>query len=174
MSYTTILSVWPGEKNECYRELKNSFGSAPIIWNNLCQKYYGTIPFSFFRSGNAIDKLWSRWKDPGIPEHQRAVLLMTFDRAYILKKNYPRATKDIKMFLYDFPPKDPEKYLNHWPEIMEIFKSDPDIPAIGFWHTSVTENLFDGRWNEEKGEYDMPDWNDFYEIYEELDSIKNS
>ncbi len=164
MSYTTIKSVWPGEKHEDLKELRNSHGSAPVVWDAMCQKYLGTKEFGYF---TAIDDLWPKYKDESIPIHQRAVLMMTYDKIYVSKKDYKRAASDILRFLGDFPVK--KEYVNHWPEIAKLFDSDPDIPAIGFRHTSVSEDLFQGEWDEEKEEYDQPDWEEFYDLYSELE-----
>lgn len=169
MSYTTVIALWPGEKNEDFEKLGNSHGSAPPVWNSMCKKYYGTEDHAYMFNGT-LNRLWPRWKDLSIPEHQRAVLMMTFDRAYVSKKYYARAVKDIDLFFKDFPP-NPE-YVNHWPRLREIYESDPDIPAIGLHCTSVSENPFDGEWNEEKEEYDQPDWEECYDIYIELDNLK--
>jgi len=169
MSYTTVKALWPGDKQEDLEELRNSHGSAPPIWNEMCKKYYGTEDHAYMSNGT-FDLLWPRWKDLSIPKHQRAVLMMTYDRAYVSKKDYARAATDIKKFLEDFPPK--EGYVNHWPRMIEIYESDPDIPAIGLYCTSFTEDPFEGGWNEDKGEYDQPDWEQCFDIYEELDALE--
>jgi len=167
MSYTTIIHVFPGEKIECGDELRNSHGSAPVIWDLLCQKYLGIEPMHWM-SGN-MERLWKLWKDTSIPVHHRALLMMTFDRAYVLKANYARAAADIRKFFTEFQ-YNPE-YVNHWPQISTLFESNPDVPAIGFWHTSVSDNPFHGSWNEDKEAYDSPDWDECYEIYSELDKL---
>lgn len=167
MSYTTIKAIWPGEKHEDLQELRNSHGSAPVIWDAMCQKYLGTEPFMYF---SVTDKLWPLWKDMSIPEHQRAVLFMTYDQVYVSKKDYARAAADIRKFLQDFPQS--SERVNHWPAIAALFESDPDIPAIGLHCTSVSEDPFQGPWNEETEEYDQPDWSACNDIYADLDGLK--
>lgn len=39
MSYTTIVKIWPNEKIEYGEELRNSWGSAPVIWEAIYDKY---------------------------------------------------------------------------------------------------------------------------------------
>ena len=168
MSYTTVKAIWPGEKHEDLEELRNSHGSAPPIWNAMCKKYYGTNDHTYMFDGT-LDKLWPRWKDLSIPEHQRAVLMMTYDRAYVAKKDYARAAADIKKFFQDFPAN--SEYVNHWPKIQAIFESNPDIPGIGLYCTSVSEDPFQGEWNEEKEEYDQPDWSKVFSVYDELTAL---
>ena len=160
MSYTTIKAVWPNEKHENLEELRNSHGSAPIIWDYFSQQYLGKKSAWLFDSNS----LWPLYKRKDIPKFLRAVLMMTYDRAYVEKKYYAQAAKDIEEFLKIAPI--PHDYANHWPRILELFKSDPDIPAIGFRMTSVSEDLFNGEWNEELEEYEDPDWSDFWSVYD--------
>jgi hypothetical protein len=165
MSYTTIVHVFPNEKVECGEELRNSWGSAPYVWFYLGDKY--VINFSMHKDQSMKD-LWKLWKIESVPFHQRAVLMMTFDRAYVSKENYERAANDIRLFLEDH--NDPN-VVNHWPRIAEIFESNPDVPGIGLYCTSVSENPFSGSWNDEKEDYDPPNWDEVYEIYSELDGL---
>lgn len=161
MSYTTIKSIWPGEKVEDMEELRNSYGSAPVIWSALCRTYLGKDTAWLFDSA----KLWPLYKRQDIPACLRAVLMMTFDRAYVMRKDYPRAAADIREFLRIVP--QPEDHVNHWPRIAELFESDPDIPAIGLHCTSVSDDPFQGPYNEETDEYDPPNWADFWSVYDD-------
>lgn len=165
MSHTTVKAIWPGEKHTDLEILHNSWGSAPRVWKVLIKKYYGD---EHFLEPRMLELLWPRWQDLSIPEHQRAVLMMTYDRAYVTKKDYARAARDIREFLKDFPI---DSGANHWPRLAEIFESDPDIPAIGLYCTSVSEDPFDGVYNEKTETYEL-DWGDCYDLYEELDSLK--
>lgn len=168
MSHTTIIHVYPNDRIECGEELSNSWGSAPYIWDYMIKKYIdpeGNIMYT--KTANALWKLWDR-KD--IPEYLRAVLMMTFDRAYVSKANYDRAAADIRSFLKEHNDTNVE---NHWHRIANIFENDPDVPAIGLWCTSVSRNPFDGSWNEDKEEYDPPKWDRVYEIYNSLDRDKS-
>jgi len=167
MSYTTVKALWPGEKHEDLEELRNSHGSAPVIWDLMCQEYLGTKEFGYDR---VIDDLWPLWKRCDIPEYRRAVLMMTYDRVYVIKADYERAAKDIRAFLKDYPPK-PER-VNHWTRIAEIYESNPDIPAIGLYCTSVSEDPFAGTWDEEKDEEGPTDWEECYDMYAEIDKVE--
>lgn len=164
MSYTTILGLTlSNNSNSAIKEIKelhNSHGSAPVIWDKMCQIYLKTKPFSYH---NEIDELWPLSLDLSIPEYQRAVLVMTYDKAYVSKDNYKRAANDIRKWLEEFPPGD--EYINHWPEIALIYESNPNFEAIGLHCTSVTSNLFE-KFDEETEEY-LPDWDDSFEVYDE-------
>ena len=165
MSETTVLKLKIGGSPEDLEDLRNSHGSAPVIWNEMCKKHLGSDDHGYY---GVIEKLWPLYKDKAIPKHQRTVLAMTYDRAYVSKENYKQAAKDIRSFLVDFP-LNPD-YVNHWPRIAEIFESEPDCEAIGLHCTSVSENPFYGDWNEEKEDYDVIDWETALDIYQELKS----
>lgn len=171
MSYTTIIAVYPGEKTEDYQELRNSWGSAPVVWQSLVDCYIDPEKKSYLFSDGTMDKLWPLWKRDDIPLHQRAVLLMTFDRAYVAKKDYERAASDIDKFFQDFPPT--VGNINHWPEIARLFRGNPEIPGIGLYATSVSDNPFNGAWNEEAEDYDPPDWSEIYDVYQSLDALSD-
>ncbi len=160
MSYTTILAVYPGEKIEELFELGNAWGSAPVIWDVMAQKYLNKGAFG------AGDELWGLWKDQKIPLLHRTVHLISFDRAFILKKDFKQAAQDIRAFLKDFP--QPENHINHWFSIADYLEADPNVPAIGFHMTSVSENPFHGDWNEVDETYDPPKWSKCYSVYDEI------
>ena len=148
-------------------ELRNSHGSAPVVWDIMAQNYLGLPPFGY---SFQTDKLWPLWKDLSIPEHQRAVLGMTYDNAVIIKTDFARAASDLKKFLQDFPV-NPE-YENHWPTILEVFESNPDCDAIGFYWTSVSEDPFLGEYNEDTEEYEPMNWKNYWSMYNTLDKFK--
>jgi len=167
MSYTTIKAVWPGEKAEDLQELRNAHGSAPVVWNEIAKRYLGLRDYEYsFRS----DEIWPLYKRPDMPPHQRAVLMMTYDNALVMKVNYKQAAADILAFLSDFPPR--AGYVNHWSAIADLFDSEPGCPAIGFRMTSVSEDPFLGPYNDEKEDYDQPDWSVYWDVYAEAEKWK--
>lgn len=163
MSYTTIINVWPGERQECAEELQNGWGSGPVIWNDMAIKYLNLESHQYMMK---IDELWPLANRIDIPYHHRAVLAMTYARMYVKSEHYKLAADCIRKYLADFPEND--KYVNHWPRIAEIFESNPDCPAIGLWLTSVSENLFLGEWVEENDDYSQPDWSRFWSLFDYL------
>ncbi len=169
MSYTTIKAVWPGEKHEDLEELRNSHGSAPVVWGEMAARYIPDCGGNRFAYSFHDEKLWPLWKRMDIPKHQRAVLTMTYDNTYVLKCDYARAAADIRAWLADFP--QPGEYANHWPRIAELFESNPDIPAIAFHWTSVCEDPYQGEYDEETEEYGPPDWPRYWGMYEQLDAL---
>lgn len=164
MSRTTIKALWPGEKAEDLAELPNSWGSAPHVWHAIGKRY---IDPDFFMM--RAEKLWPLWKDQTIPVHQRAVLMLTYDKAYVTAENYARMAADIRQFLQDFPVA--EGHANHWPAIASALEEARGIPAIGLWCTSVAEDPFAADWDEEKDEPGEFDWSKTYDLYAELDGL---
>jgi len=62
-------------------------------------------------------------------------------------------------------------WCEHWPAIAQFLRDDPDYPAIGLWCTSVSDDPFEGEWNEEKQASPF-DWSTAFEVYSELESLK--
>lgn len=170
MSYTMIHKVTPGAGYEDLQEFHNSWGSAPVVWGTLTEKVLHKEQFSW-AVGSTINAVWALWDDKGLAEFVRAVLGMTFDRIYIERRHFHRAASDIRKFL-DWAPQ-PDSHANHWPAFADLLDSladDETMPAIGFTHSSVSECLFQGPFNEEKDDYDPPDWSLFWSLYEEIDN----
>ena len=168
MSSTKVLALWPNEKMETLEELSNSHGSAPVIWCRFCSEYLNVSELAWLSSLHVRNDLWAAYKLPAIPKQHRALLLMTFDRAYVTKSNYARADADIRAWLNAFPP---DNRVNHWPRIAEIYESNPATPAIGLHCTSVSENPFFGAWNEEAENYKPIDLSMCVDVYAELDAV---
>ncbi len=166
MSYSEILNITPGIGAETIIELKNSHGSAPVVWSKLCTAAFGCSEFGYW-DGEYLEKLWKMWNNHNIPKFERAMIMMTFDRTYVSKKHFTRARRDILQFIEKYPV-DADR-VNHWPKIAEIYGSDPDYIAIGIYHTSVGENPFQGDWDEEEEKYNTIDWGMAYDLYDKLD-----
>lgn len=163
-----MIGVWPGDKAETMKEFRNSWGSAPIIWDVFCQRHLGTHPYSFMQH---IDEMWPVYKKPEVPEFAKAVILMTYDNALIYRKDFARAAEDLRWFLDVY--RIPEDRVNHWYAIIEILEHNPDVPAIGFWMTSVVENPFQGPFDEELDDYRSPDWSRYWDVYAEVQEVMN-
>lgn len=162
MSYSTVYAIRPNESATEVAELRNGWGSAPVIWDALCQKYLARD------SWRGDDKaLWALARDARLPECERAVHAMTFDRAYVKAQNIPRAIAHIEEFLKLHPIS--LQRVNHWPEIAQIMRDSLDGAGFALTVTSVSSDLWVGDWNEEKEDYDPLDWSKTWEIYDVLD-----
>jgi hypothetical protein len=172
VSYTTIKAIYPGKKTKDLQELRNSYGSAPPVWEAMASRYLGVTKaydhpsLGWMQLGN---ELWDLWKRQDIPVEHRMVFMLTFDRAYVARRDYARMANAIRKFLSDFPPK--VGAANHWDHIAFLLESNPKIPGIGLYCTSVSEDPFQGKWNEKKEDYDPPDWSDIYDLCEQIDAL---
>jgi hypothetical protein len=180
MSYSTIKAIYYGDRTEDIFELRNSHGTAPYVWEAMAKKYLGiTKAYDHPNKGwmQLDNELWDLWKRKDVPEEHKLVFMLTFDRAYIARENYQKMSQAIKKFLLDFPPV--FENVNHWMTISEILEGKlngkikiEDIPGIGLYCTSVSEDPFQGSWNEDKDEYNPPDWSTIWEICEEISTLK--
>ncbi len=161
MSTTTILAVYPGDRVESLERCHNSWLSAPIIWERVCKKYLDLAHVPLHDS-QKLQRLWDAWQRPEIPEADRAVLLFTMERVFVKRIDFLRLAKDIRSIGLN----------GHWPRIAELLMSEPEIPAIGLWCTSVSDNPFLGAYNGETDEYGPVDWSATADLYAELDALK--
>lgn len=171
MSCSTLQAIWPGEKHENIVEYRNSWGTAPIVWDAFCERHLKLEKhWWLLRGGTVPNPLWDAWKQEDIPESHRAVLLFTLDHIYVLKKDYRRFAKDLRQFLDDTLIS--ANHVNHWPLIAQRFEMEPDYPAMSLWCTSVVDDPWNGPYNKEKDDYDPFDWSKAYDLYGEIDSLK--
>lgn len=168
MSYSTVYGLWPNtEKRVRLAKFNNSWGMAPVVWNAMAQKYLGIG--SWMWSARS-DDLWKLHTREDIPAGDRAVLRMTFDTAYILAADCPRAIDDIALFLHGMQSYVDSAGANHWPTFATVLislRADPP-EAFGVHQTSVSDNPWDGPYNEKKEEYGPFDWTTAYSVYDGL------
>lgn len=165
MSRTTVLAITPGEGYEDIEELRNSHGSAPPIWDRLTRRYLG--PHKLWLMDDSGD-LWKLVDKDHVPKDERAMLAFTFDRCYVEREHFPLMAGYIRSYLAKHPI--PEDHANHWPRIAEILDTT-EAPAVGLHVTSVSENPFDGPWNEEKDERDPIDWDSCYSLFQAFPAL---
>jgi len=170
VSSSILQAIWPGEKHENVREFRNSWGTAPIVWDTFCKKYFGPDEHWWLMnlSTPAGQQFWDLWKDPKIPISHRAVFLWTFDHFYVKKADYRRFGADLRKFLDDTLISAND--VNHWPLIAQVFEMEPDYPALALWCTTVNGDQWDRPYDEEKDEYGPFDWNKATDLYEQLEA----
>lgn len=167
MGYTTILSVFPNVSVNEEMELRNGWLTAPIIWNFLAKTYLEKS--NFMMVSDNCKALWDLHSDKRLPEHQRNVLRLTFDRWYILEKDYKRAAGDIRAFIADI--EKTGETTGHWPVIADFLEGNlelkPHFPAVGFHWTSVSENPFYEANNDDEEDSPTVDWEAATQLYGE-------
>lgn len=144
MSYSTVLGVVPHKRPMDLAELRNGHGWSPSIWNRLVKANYGFDGYVLMGEGERhLDKLWQSIED--LPEWQQAPLVLTFDTGIIPYQEFQWAAARLDEFEKRLPA--PENHVNHVPAVAELFRSGPEVPFVGIWGTSVSENPFD-PWDE--------------------------
>ena len=166
MSRTTVKAIdFTNKQTRDLAEYHNSWGSAPFVWSVLSDTYLLDGPSGWIRNSQ---KVWDLYKNRSIPEGIRAVLMMTFDHAYVSRQDRMRAAKDIDLFVRATRTDDNADWANHWPAIANVFRELPDdIQAVGFHHTSTVEDPWLGDWDDETNTYVM-DWSRPWDVYAEL------
>lgn len=165
MSSTSVMAILISGVTEEIEELRNSYGSAPVIWGAMCKRYLGNET-EYMKQDT---KLWNLYKDPTISKRIRAVLVMTYDNFYVEKKHFDRAAKDIEFFMKHM---DMGDGVNHWEAIATIFRGAPDIVGIGFSWTSVCDNPF-VKWDHDNDRQIPIDLDDFESVYAVIDALEN-
>jgi hypothetical protein len=161
MSATIVLSLFPEKEldERCAKlaAFGNGWGSGPFLWEQMAKRYLE--PGKTWMTNGP--ELWGSLDRPDMPNHHRAVMLMTFRLATIQRQDYLRAADDIREWLDDLPLCTPQNLVNNWPKIADLFESEPDCPAIGFVLSTSEDNLF---------EY-ANSWDKVWSVYERLDRL---
>jgi hypothetical protein len=161
-----ILAIYRGEGTCSLGEFPTAdFG--PYIWNCMSQQWLGNACDKYFWTEKE-GRLWELWKKPSVPLHQRAVLMMTFDRAYICKRDFVRAMVDLEAFLRDFP--GGRSVQQTWEEICSLL-ARAQYPALGFHILPLTSNPFEGTWDRGTQQYGPFDWTTAYDVYGMLNGV---
>lgn len=161
------MAVWPGTEREAeeWEEYRNSWGGAAFVWSKLFDRYIPkTHPYDGWLTGDN-SRLWKLVNRKDIPEHQRALLMFTFDYCFVAKQNFARFAADIDKFIGDFPSSTEANHLPAWKLFFE--KETADAEAIGLHATSVSDNLWYGEYDGDKEK--SIDWEKAYELYEQLE-----
>lgn len=78
MSHTSTYELYRTKVN-CISEHRNGHGSGPAIWDYISQKLRGER-FDFMYNSN---EFWPLYKDQRLDDDERAVLLSTYDNAFV-------------------------------------------------------------------------------------------
>lgn len=168
MSHSTVYGLWPGqEKRVQLAEFRNSWGMAPVVWDAIAQRHLKTVPHGW---SEHMDRMWPLSEQADIPLATRAVLRMTFDTRYILATDVRRAIDDIAIFLHAYRDLIDPTAANHWPAYANVlvtqWESKPK--AFGVHHTSVSENPWEGPYDELLDRRLPFDWDTAASVYADL------
>jgi len=172
MSVATIIVFKDGLPSTSL-EYSNSHLGASFIWGSLYDKYL-LDPNKKYDCwiNNSLEgkdqRLWDLAFDERLTCWERAVHVSTFDMHIVQRKNFQRFSEDLYVFATDH-----QKH-GHLP--CHLWRWHADIrrckgEAIGFWHTSVSDNLWNPC-NPETGEsepYNLNTGKKHREVYEEVE-----
>ena len=115
-----------------------------------------------------MDAIWPLHERDDIPLAARAVLRMTFDTRYILAADVRRAIDDIAIFLHAYQDVIDPVGANHWPAYATVlvtqWKDKPE--AFGVHQTSVSQNTWQGPFDEDADKYLPFDWTTAASVYD--------
>ena len=141
MSRSTIWKVYKTTATQ-YRELHNSWGTAPPLWGWLGQNYLGWEKPSEWLHTSDTKPLWELYENESVPIHMRFGLLATFDDGIVEIKDLTEAAKLARQ-VYDTIGYGPHKY-NHWNGISKAYTElstikDKRVQGIALGCTSVSD-----------------------------------
>lgn len=142
MSTTTVLGVVPDRRPVDLLELRNGHGWSPSIWNRLL-RHRGSREHWMF-DDPALNQLWMEVEE--LPEWQQAPLVLTFDTGVVPCTAFAWAAVQLEEFDRRLPA--PPGHANHVPAVAELLRSGPEVPLLGVYGTSCSENPFD-PWDDE-------------------------
>ena len=141
MSSTTVFAILHDGTVVEAGDAHNSHGTAPIIWRTLANKYGVRDPLGFtsLLGDPGKEPMWSLHETHPLDATERAVLVFSFDRAYVRSANIPKLCKALREF-----------YRRHGTgfvdtmmrvaEILETVATIPDVQGACFQITSMTDN----------------------------------
>lgn len=95
MSYSTLYLLYKTKVVEV-AEYRNSWHSAPVVWDHLSETYLGRENGYFGSSEKEMQALWDLARDPRVPKHWRVAHRMTFDNGAIPPKRLVEAAGEIR------------------------------------------------------------------------------
>jgi len=153
MSYCALVLF---KNNKPIGELKfsNSWRGASLIWTALYDSYIKD-PLkdydNWLINEQGLERLWNLWRSDDLEYFESVVLLATLDGAIIKKENFKQFAKDLRLFVKKYNlDKGWVSHLTGWAKVFD----ESDCEAIGFYHTSVSENPWYTR--DERKEEEIP------------------
>ncbi len=166
MSYCEIITFKDGKPDKSL-ECKNAWGGAAYIWDMMFKTFLKDPSKEFDTWLTHGDCLWKLQERSDVPAFMKAVHVSTYDRAIVRKEHFGQFVKDLREFLAFFGTSGRICHLETWAKVIE---DNPDVEAIGFYATSVSDNPW-SAFNEEletSTPYDLTTGTDHFEVYDSL------
>lgn len=163
MSSSTIYRVY-GSKVRALGDLRNSWGTAPPLWDMLGYRFLGLDRPVLVAGPDAMQALWSLALNQRVPEHLRITFAFTLDRSVILQRDVKEAAKAFhathaeilaeppRQSRYSDEPTGPWTW-THWPAIAKaITSTKPLTHQVGWGLTCTSVSDVWNAWQEAKGQ----------------------
>lgn len=119
-----------------------------MAWDYLGKKYVGETP-KYSLDHSHLNKVWALYKDTRLQHHERIVLMMTFDKAYVPIDNLEDAAECCERFGLEC---ENGTHVNHWRAIGKALKSATSLRfnrfarGIALSPTSVNDMWCGDEW----------------------------
>lgn len=167
MSYTTLKKIDTNGDIVDYCDFGNSYFSGMLVWNRLKDKYNVETTFINY------DNVWKLASDTNVLEHERIVLLSTFDRALCRSEDFVKLIDAFVKFYEELPEKLKRCTILAQAEKIKEMMEDKSIIGCAWQQTSVAEE----QWEIMEGDDKFRPYNIFKDanhfwIFEELNNGK--
>ena len=127
----------------------NAFRGAWTIWTTMEKRHLppftiGGFTLSRLNTNDKVEEIWRLDANEAVPEHERIVLVSTFDKCLVKKEDLPEVIEAFRKFEGDTS-------LPEQADILEKLLADDDCIAVGWNQTSVNSPFWIG-FDEEKDE----------------------
>jgi hypothetical protein len=110
---TSDLYVLNGKSTRHLAAFRNGWGSGPRAWDHLAEKYIPVRP-AYSMDEKHLEKVWALAGDKRLQDHERAVLMITFDKAFVPVGALTNAAAACEKFGAEC---EDGRRVNHWPAI---------------------------------------------------------
>lgn len=99
-----------------FAEFWNGWGSAPVVWRYIGEKYVTDKPQYWEMDDKTLKQIWALASDPKLEVDERVVLMMTFDHSFVPIKHLKEVGE--ACITFHSRVRDTDR-VNHWADIGE-------------------------------------------------------
>lgn len=145
MSSTELYAVNNKGDVVLYDRVKNSWLGAMHVWNSLNDKYF--LGDSLFEGFN---KTWGYFGKVFYETYEDIILGSTFDYVLVRKDEFDRLIESFQKYFEENRDSNFGKQI----EILKQMKEDENVVAVGWCQTSVSNEHWNGPYDEDKDEFE--------------------
>lgn len=120
MSHTTTYKLFRTKVTEI-GEHRNGWGSGPLVWDYLEEKYLPKLEYSrMILGGDKMREVWGLASDDRLAKHEKVALVATFDWSYCPTHRLTYAAEMLKRFYEESSSVMPDR-ANHWSSIADDY-----------------------------------------------------